>query len=145
MVVRFMKFPAPDRSDRVDCRSAYRVARSGEGRCAAPPFLRLQSDSRREPRENPIVDTFVIRGWSVKMITLQIINLVLVALVLATTLAHALELPGKLRLSQPEYWTVQQIYYPGFTIAGVAEPLAVLGLGVQAVAIRDLSAPLWLV
>jgi hypothetical protein len=31
------------------------------------------------------------------------------------------ELPGKVRLPKEAYVTVQQIYYPGFTIAGVGE------------------------
>lgn len=38
------------------------------------------------------------------------------------------ELPGKMRLSREEYLAVQPIYYPGFTYAGVAEPLSVLAL-----------------
>jgi hypothetical protein len=33
-------------------------------------------------------------------------------------LAHALELPGKLRLGEAEYRVVQSVYYPGFTIGG---------------------------
>ena len=33
-------------------------------------------------------------------------------------LAHVLELPGKLRLSEEQYRVVQPIYYPGFTIGG---------------------------
>jgi hypothetical protein len=33
-------------------------------------------------------------------------------------LAHALELPGKMRLPRQEYFAVQHIYYPGFTIGG---------------------------
>ncbi|MDX8482460.1 DUF1772 domain-containing protein [Mesorhizobium sp. VK24D] len=41
---------------------------------------------------------------------------------MAMALAHALELPGKLRLGRQEYFVVQRIYYPGFTIGGgVAE------------------------
>jgi hypothetical protein len=47
---------------------------------------------------------------------------------LQLSLAHALELPGKLRLSKDDYLAVQPIYYPGFTFAGVAEPLSVIGL-----------------
>jgi len=39
-------------------------------------------------------------------------------------LAHALEFPGKLRLDQRTYLSVQTIYYPGFTIGGIAEPLS---------------------
>jgi Domain of unknown function (DUF1772) len=44
------------------------------------------------------------------------------------TLAHALEFPGKLRLGKDAYLTVQQIYYPGFTIGGAGEAAAVLVL-----------------
>jgi hypothetical protein len=59
---------------------------------------------------------------------LQVLTVVLVAVVMTPTLAHALELPGKLRLRKEEYLTVQPIYYPGFTIAGAAEPVGVLVL-----------------
>lgn len=60
------------------------------------------------------------------VVTLQVITLLFVAIAMATALAHALELPGKLKLSKDEYLTVQKIYYPGFTIGGGAEPLALL-------------------
>jgi hypothetical protein len=53
--------------------------------------------------------------------TLQVVTLILVALAMVTAVAHALELPGKMRLSKDEYLTVQRIYYPGFAIAGLAE------------------------
>jgi hypothetical protein len=33
----------------------------------------------------------------------------------AMALAHALELPGKFRLSKEEYLRIESIYYPGFT------------------------------
>jgi hypothetical protein len=56
---------------------------------------------------------------------LQIITVLLVAIAMALSLAHALEFPGKLRLSREQYLTVQPIYYPGFTIGGAAEPLAI--------------------
>jgi hypothetical protein len=49
---------------------------------------------------------------------LQILSIVLVAVGVALTLAHALELPGKRRLSRDTYVAVQTIYYPGFTIGG---------------------------
>ena len=42
---------------------------------------------------------------------------------MALALAHALELPGKLRLSKEQYLSVQPIYHPGFTIGGMAEPV----------------------
>jgi hypothetical protein len=41
-------------------------------------------------------------------------------------LAHGLELPGKLRLTKDAYFAIQPIYYPGFTIVGIAEPLAII-------------------
>ena len=47
---------------------------------------------------------------------LQVITLVLVAVGVSLTLAHVLELPGKMRLRKEEYVAVQSIYYPGFTI-----------------------------
>ncbi len=60
------------------------------------------------------------------MLTLEVLTLVMVAIATALALAHALELPGKLRLSKDEYLAVQPIYYPGFAIAGIAEPLSLL-------------------
>jgi hypothetical protein len=49
---------------------------------------------------------------------LQVFAVMLVALAMAPAVAHALELPGKMRLSKEQYVIVQPIYYPGFTIAG---------------------------
>jgi hypothetical protein len=49
---------------------------------------------------------------------LQVLAVVLVGLAVVPALAHALELPGKKRLSQDAYMAVQPIYYPGFTIVG---------------------------
>ncbi len=41
--------------------------------------------------------------------------------VTATAVAHALGMPGKMRLSRDDYLAVQRIYFPGFTIVGAAE------------------------
>jgi hypothetical protein len=76
---------------------------------------------------------------------LQIFTVMLVALAVTQSLAHALELPGKMRLDEPTYRAVQHIYYPGFTIAGIGE-----GLGVLATALLALLTPVgttafWLV
>ena len=57
---------------------------------------------------------------------LQILSAMVVAVAVAQSLAHALELPGKLRLTKQQYFAVQQIYYPGFTYGGAAEPLGLL-------------------
>jgi hypothetical protein len=43
---------------------------------------------------------------------------------MGVVLAHALELPGELRLDEQTYLAVQTTYYPGFTIGGMAEPLS---------------------
>jgi hypothetical protein len=58
----------------------------------------------------------------------QIVVLLLVAVAMACSLGHALELPGKLRLSREHYLAVQTIYYPGFTVVGgFSEILGLLG------------------
>ena len=65
-------------------------------------------------------------------LVLQVVTLSLVAVAMALPLAHALELPGKMRLHKGAYLVTQPIYYPGFTIAaGFGEGggmLATLGL-----------------
>ena len=48
----------------------------------------------------------------------HLICLLLVAIAMALTLAHALELPGKMLLDRDTYLAIQKIYYPGFTIGG---------------------------
>ena len=50
---------------------------------------------------------------------LQVLCVVLVAVGMGLSLAHALEFPGKPRLPESEYMIVQSIYYPGFTIGGM--------------------------
>ena len=49
----------------------------------------------------------------------HILTLLLVAVAMGLSLAHALEFPGKLRLSKEQYVAVQAIYYPGFTLGGL--------------------------
>lgn len=58
--------------------------------------------------------------------TLQVVTIVVVSVAMALSLAHALELPGKLRLSKEYYLVTQQIYYPGFTYGGLAEPIGLV-------------------
>jgi len=57
---------------------------------------------------------------------LQIAATVTVGIVMGLSLAHALELPGKRRLNREQYLATQTIYYPGFTIGGMAEPLSIV-------------------
>lgn len=60
----------------------------------------------------------------------MIVTLLLVAIAMALSLAHALELPGKLRLKEATYKSVQEIYYPGFTIGGFAEIGGIIALAI---------------
>ena len=62
---------------------------------------------------------------------IQIVTITLVAVAMTPPLAHAFEFPGKVRLSRDAYITVQMIYYPGFTLLGVSEPLGLLAIIAQ--------------
>src|SRR5688572_18809467 len=57
---------------------------------------------------------------------LQLVTVILAVVAMVPALAHALELPGKMRLTRETYMAVQPIYYPGFTFAGLSEPGAIL-------------------
>ena len=57
---------------------------------------------------------------------LQVLDVVLVAVAMALAVAYALELPSRILPGRETYRAVQPIYYPGFTIAGNAEPLAII-------------------
>jgi hypothetical protein len=59
---------------------------------------------------------------------LQILSILLAGIGMALSLAHALEYPGKRRLDHDTYVKVQAIYYPGFTIGGAGEPLALIAV-----------------
>ncbi len=75
---------------------------------------------------------------------LQVLTVLLVSVAVALALAHALELPGKMRLSKDEYLAVQPIYYPGFTVGGAAEPLSLLLL-IALMLVTPQGPSLWLV
>ena len=75
---------------------------------------------------------------------LQVVTVMLVALVAALSVAHALELPGKLRLDEAAYRVVQRIYYPGFTIGGGAEVPAILATALLLFLTPAGSAAFWL-
>ena len=58
----------------------------------------------------------------------QILTVAIVSVAMAASLAHVLELPGKMRLLKEDYLVVQRIYYPGFTFAGISEPVGILAI-----------------
>jgi hypothetical protein len=76
-------------------------------------------------------------------LALQIATVVLVSVAMALSLAHALELPGKLRLDEKTYTAMQTIYYPGFTIAGMSEPAGIIALLILLLATPSASAAFW--
>jgi hypothetical protein len=57
---------------------------------------------------------------------LYIVTVLIIMLATVPAVAHALELPGKMRLSKDEYAVMQRVYYPGFSVAGLAEPTGIL-------------------
>lgn len=77
------------------------------------------------------------------LLALQVIAVFLVAVAMSMALAHALEFPGKARLDEKTYMTVQTIYYPGFTIGGIGEMLAVIATMILMVRMRHNRAVFW--
>jgi hypothetical protein len=77
------------------------------------------------------------------ILTVQLIAVLLVALAMSLALAHALELPGKKRLDERTYIAVQTIYYPGFTLGGVGEPLALIATLVLMLATPRTASAFW--
>jgi hypothetical protein len=76
----------------------------------------------------------------------QVGTVMLVALAAALSVAHALELPGKLYLDRQTYSAVQLIYYPGFTIAGaIAEPGGIVATALLAFLTPQDTFDFWLV
>ena len=75
---------------------------------------------------------------------LQVLSLVLIALAMVPALAHALELPGKLRLTRDAYYAIQRIYYPGFTVVGISEPVAIISTIILLVMTTPETADFWL-
>jgi Domain of unknown function (DUF1772) len=78
------------------------------------------------------------------IVVLQILTVIVTAIAMALALAHALELPGKMRLNKETYYAVQPIYYPGFTIGGISEPLSLLLTIALLILLPRGSADFWL-
>jgi hypothetical protein len=76
---------------------------------------------------------------------LKVLALLSVSVAMAQALAHALEFPGKLRLSRQDYETVQEIYYPGFTYGGASEGIGILLLLILLPLSRGHGLAFWLV
>ena len=77
------------------------------------------------------------------LLFLQVLTLFLVAVAMSMALAHALEFPGKRRLDERTYVAVQTIYYPGFTLGGIGEVLAVIATLILLLVMRNGGAPFW--
>ena len=66
------------------------------------------------------------------MLVLHLASTLAVVVVTATTLAHALEMPGKLRLLSDKYLVVQRIYYLCFIVVVEVEKPSVLAFSGRA-------------
>jgi hypothetical protein len=78
------------------------------------------------------------------VVLLKICSILIVAIAMGMALAHALELPGKLRLPKEQYLAVQAIYYPGFTFGGIAEPLSMIATALLVFLVPAGSSSFWL-
>src|SRR5262252_5799310 len=88
--------------------------------CRPPPSGCGRPSTRRQP-------TATRCRCGVMFHAALFVAIMLSAVGMGLSLAHALELPGKRRLSRDTYFAVQTIYYPGFTIGGAfGEPLAIV-------------------
>jgi hypothetical protein len=79
------------------------------------------------------------------IVMLKLVSLFLVVATVIPSVAHVLELPGKLRLTREQYFAVQPIYYPGFTVIGAAEPLSILVLAVLLALTPSGASTFWLI
>jgi hypothetical protein len=75
---------------------------------------------------------------------LQVLSVLTVVVATVPALAHALELPGKMRLTKDQYYATQRIYYPGFTFAGIAEPGGIIVIAVLLYRMPQGSIDFWL-
>jgi hypothetical protein len=75
----------------------------------------------------------------------QVLTVMLAAVTMALSLAPAIEFSGKLRLKKERYLAVQPIYYPGFTIGGIAEPAVILATLALLIVTPAGTAAFWLV
>jgi hypothetical protein len=76
---------------------------------------------------------------------LHLLAIILVSLAAALSVAHALEMPGKMRLDKETYLKVQHIYYPGFTFGGISEPLGAAATALLLYFVPAGSTAFWLV
>jgi hypothetical protein len=60
----------------------------------------------------------ILRAVEIPFIVLATAAVVLIAVAFGLALAHALEMPGKMRVGRDAYLAMQSVYYPGFTIGG---------------------------
>lgn len=76
---------------------------------------------------------------------LHLLAIILVSLAAALSVAHALEMPGKMRLDKETYLKVQHIYYPGFTFGGISDPLGAAATALLLYFVPAGSTTFWLV
>lgn len=88
-----------------------------------PPNVGLDWLGHHQARSNARTGPGVCSGC---FHIVQALTILFAAIGVALSLAHAVEFPSKRRLDRDTYLKVQAIYYPGFTIGGGFEPLAMI-------------------
>ena len=72
-------------------------------------------------------------------------TLVLASVTIVSPVAGVNDVRGDVRLSRDRYVSVRGLYYPGFTFAGLAEPLAILALAVLLASVARSTPEFWLI
>lgn len=60
-------------------------------------------------------------------VALQVVSVLFVSIAMALAVAHALELPGKLRLDRSHYDAPQSFFHPAFNVTGLVSEIGGLG------------------
>ena len=77
------------------------------------------------------------------LLVVEVLAVFLASIAMSLALAHALEFPGKRRLSKENYIATQTIYYPGFTIGGMGEGTAIIAALALLLLTPSYSAAFW--
>jgi len=83
------------------------------------------------------------RAGSNSVLVLEVLTVFLVAVAMALAMAHALEFPGKMRLSRQIYLATPSIDYPGCTIGRLGEGLGLVATLVLVLMMPRGTLPFW--
>ena len=93
----------------------------------------------------PAAPALSLRGPTAMTSIMMALALVLASVTVVSPLAGAFEVPGEGSVSRDRYVAIGSRYYPGFTVAGAAEPLAILALCLLLASVAPATGPFWLI